>query len=106
MNIAKLMHQARALQEQARKADEELAGLRIEGTAGGGAVTAVLDGKRNLLDLRIAPEALDPPDAEMLQDLILSAVSDAGRRVDEEVQARMGALAGGLGGIPGLPGPG
>ena len=105
MNINKLMKQAQALQAQAQKAQEELAEVRVEGSAGGGVVTAILDGHRNLVDLRIAPEALDPPDAEMLQDLILSAVAEAGRRVDEEVQERMGSLGGGggLGGmIPGL----
>ena len=103
MNMKQLMKQAQALQEQARQAEEELAELRIEGTSGGSVVTAVLDGKKNLIELKIAPEALDPPDAEMLQDLILSAVSQAGRLVDAEVQERMGGLTGGLGGmIPGL----
>jgi DNA-binding YbaB/EbfC family protein len=103
MNINKLMKQVQAIQEQARQAEEELSELRIEGTAGGGVVTATIDGKKNLIDLKIAPEALDPPDAEMLQDLILSAVSEAGRRAEDEAQERMGGLTGGLGGmIPGL----
>ena len=64
----------------------------------------VLDGQKNLLDLRIAPDAIDPEDPEMLQDLILSAISEATRKVDEEVQERMGGLTGGLGGMPGLGG--
>ena len=100
MNIGKMMKQAKALQAQMQKAEEEIANLRIEGTAGGGVVTAVLDGRKNLIDLTIAPEAIDPDDPGMLQDLVLSAVSEAGRKVDEEVQARMGHLSGGLG-LPG-----
>jgi len=104
MNMGKMMKQAKALQQQMAKAQEEIAELRIEGTAGGGVITAVMDGQKNLLDLRIAPDAIDPEDPEMLQDLILSAISEATRKVDEEVQERMGGLTGGLGGMPGLGG--
>ena len=104
MNLGKMMKQAKALQQQMAKAQEEIAELRVEGTAGGGVITAVMDGQKNLLDLKISPDAIDPEDPEMLQDLILSAVSDAARKVDEEVQERMGGLTGGLGGMPGLGG--
>jgi DNA-binding YbaB/EbfC family protein len=104
MNLGKMMKQAKALQQQMAKAQEEIAELRVEGTAGGGVITAVMDGQKNLLDLRISPDAIDPEDPEMLQDLILSAVSEAARKVDEQVQERMGGLTGGLGGMPGLGG--
>lgn len=104
MNLGKMMKQAKALQQQMAKAQEEIADLRVEGTAGGGVITAVMDGQKNLLDLRISADAIDPEDPEMLQDLILSAVSEAARKVDEEVQEKMGGLTGGLGGMPGLGG--
>ena len=104
MNLGKMMKQAKALQQQMAKAQEEIAELRVEGTAGGGVITATMDGQKNLLDLRISPDAIDPEDPEMLQDLILSAISEAARKVDEEVQERMGGLTGGLGGMPGLGG--
>jgi DNA-binding YbaB/EbfC family protein len=104
MNLGKMMKQAKALQQQMAKAQEEIAELRVEGTAGGGVITAVMDGQKNLLDLKISPDAIDPEDPEMLQDLILSAVSEATRKVDEEVQEKMGGLTGGLGGMPGLGG--
>ena len=104
MNLGKMMKQAKALQQQMAKAQEEIAELRVEGTAGGGVISAVMDGQKNLLELTISPEAIDPEDPEMLQDLILSAVSEATRKVDEEVQEKMGGLTGGLGGMPGLGG--
>jgi DNA-binding YbaB/EbfC family protein len=96
-----MMKQARALQEQMAKAQEEIAELRVEGSAGGGVVVATIDGQKNLLDIKISPDAIDPEDPEMLQDLVVSAVSDASRRVDEIVQEKMGDVTGGMGGLPG-----
>jgi nucleoid-associated protein EbfC len=97
MNIKKMMKQAQQMQEQMQK---RLSEMRVEGTSGGGMVTAELSGNRELLSLRIEKEAVDPEDVEMLQDLIVAAVNDAGRKVEEAMQEELGGLAGGMG-LPG-----
>lgn len=96
-----LMRQMGQLQRDMETAQHELADLRVEATAGGGAVRAVANGQGELIALEIAPEAVDPNDVEMLQDLVLAAVREAlekGRRLQEE---KMGDLTGGLN-IPGF----
>jgi nucleoid-associated protein EbfC len=97
MNIKKMMKQAQQMQEQMQK---RLSEMVVEGTSGGGMVTAELSGNRELLSLRIEKEAVDPEDVEMLQDLIVAAVNDAGRKVEEAMQEELGGLAGGMG-LPG-----
>jgi len=69
----------------------------VEGSAGGGTVTAKMDGRKQLLSLRIDPEAVKTGDIEMLQDLILAAVNEAGRKVDAQLQSTVGGMLGGLG---------
>ena len=81
---------------------QEMAELQVEGSAGGGMVTAAMSGSKELLSLTIDPEAVDPEDVEMLQDLVLAAVNEATRKVDEAMQDQLGGMAGALGG--GLPG--
>lgn len=98
MNIKQLMKQAQQMQEQMQ---QKLAGLKVEGTAGGGMVTVEMGGSKELLALRIEKEAVDPEDVEMLQDLIMAAFNEASRKVDEELQSQMGGMAGGMK-IPGL----
>lgn len=98
MNIKQLMKQAQQMQEQMQ---QKLAGLKVEGTAGGGMVTVQMGGSKEVLSLRIEKEAVDPEDVEMLQDLIMAAVNEASRKVDEELQSQMGGMAGGMK-IPGL----
>ena len=96
-----LMQQMEQMQRDMEKAQRELAEMRFEATAGGGAVTATANGQGELIDLKISPEAVDPEDVEMLQDLILAAVHEAlekGRKAQEE---KLGGLTGGLN-IPGL----
>lgn len=96
-----LMRQMEKLQRDMGAAQEELGQLRVEASAGGGAVTAVANGQGELIELRISPDAVDPGDVEMLQDLVLAAVREAlekGRKAQEE---KMGSITGGLG-IPGL----
>ena len=96
-----LMKQMEKLQRDIETAQQELAAMRLEATAGGGAVTAVASGAGDIVEIRIAPEVVDPNDVEMLQDLILAAVREAqekGRKAQEE---RMGGLTGGLG-LPGF----
>ncbi len=99
MNIKKMMKQAQQMQEQMQ---QKLGELRVEGTAGGGMVTAELSGHRELISLKIEKEAVDPDDVEMLQDLIIAAINDAGRKVEEAMQDELGGLAGGMGLPPGL----
>lgn len=93
--MRRLMEQARAMQE---KMEQTLTALRIEGASGGGVVRVVLNGKKELQQIAISPEAVDPEDVEMLQDLILAAYQDAARRVDEQMEQQLQAL-GGLAGM-------
>ena len=93
-----MMKQAQKVQEQLAKQAEE---LRVEGNAGGGMVTVVSNGSKQVLSLKIDPEVVSKDDVEMLQDLILAALNDAQRKVDEAMQQQMGGMMGGLK-IPGL----
>ena len=98
MNIQAMMQQAKDMQERLQK---QMADLRAEATAGGGMVTVVVNGAKQLQSLKIDPEVVSKDDVEMLQDLIVAAVNDANRKVDEELGKTMGGLMGGLK-IPGL----
>ena len=98
MDIRAMMKQAQKMQEQLQKDMEE---LRVEATSGGGMVTVVINGAKQLLSLTIDPEVVSKEDVEMLQDLILAAVNDAARKVDEQLGQQMNGLMGGLK-IPGL----
>jgi nucleoid-associated protein EbfC len=98
MNIQQMMKQAQQMQERLQK---EVAEIRVEATAGGGMVTVVMSGTKQLQRLTIDPEVVSKDDVEMLQDLIVAAVSDAHRKVDEEIQRRVGGMMGGMR-IPGL----
>jgi DNA-binding YbaB/EbfC family protein len=93
-----MMKPAQQLQERLQK---QMADLKVEATAGGGMVTVVMSGSKQLLSLKIDPEAVSKDDVEMLQDLILAAINDAQRKVDEALQQQMGGMMGGLK-IPGL----
>jgi DNA-binding YbaB/EbfC family protein len=96
MNIQKLMRQAQEMQARMQR---ELADLAVEAAAGGGMVRVKMSGHKQLLEVRIDPEVLDPKDPGMLQDLVLAAVNEATRKVDEAVQERLGAFSGGLPGF-------
>lgn len=98
MNIAEVMQQAKQMQERLQ---QQMAALRVEATAGGGMVTVVVNGQKQVQSIRIDPEVVSRDDVEMLQDLILAAVNDAGRKVDEQLGQSMSGLMGGLK-IPGL----
>ena len=98
MNIQQMMKQAQQMQERLQK---QMAEMRVEATAGGGMVTVVMSGAKQLLSLKIDPEVVSKDDVEMLQDLILAAINDAQRKVDEALQQQMGGMMGGLK-IPGL----
>ena len=96
--IQQMMKQAQQMQDRLQK---EMAEMKVEATAGGGMVTVVMSGAKQLLSLKIDPEAVSKDDVEMLQDLILAAINDAQRKVDEALQQKMGGMMGGLK-IPGL----
>ncbi|BBI31086.1 YbaB/EbfC family nucleoid-associated protein [Cohnella abietis] len=100
-NMNQMMKQVKKMQEQMMKAQEELGTKTIEGTAGGGVVTVSINGHKKLLDIKIKPEAVDPEDIEMLQDLVLTAVNDALSKADEIANQDMGKYTGGMK-IPGL----
>lgn len=97
----KVLKQVQEMQANMVKAQEELAATIVEGTAGGGMVTARLNGKQELEGVTLSPDVVDPNDVEMLQDLIVAAVNDAQRRMQDITQQRMGAVTGGMQ-IPGL----
>jgi DNA-binding YbaB/EbfC family protein len=97
-NIQKMLKSAKEMQDKLQK---ELAEMRVEGTSGGGMVTVVIDGTKNVMSIKIDPEVVSKEDVEMLQDLILAAFNDAGSKVDENLKSKMGALGAGLK-IPGL----
>jgi DNA-binding YbaB/EbfC family protein len=98
MNILEVMQQARQMQEQLQK---RMSDLRVEASAGGGMVTVVVNGAKQVQSIRIDPEVVAKDEIEMLQDLIAAAVNDANRKVDEQLGQSMSGLLGGLK-IPGL----
>jgi hypothetical protein len=98
MNIQQMMKQAQQMQDRLQK---QMAELRVEATAGGGLVTVVVNGAKQLQSIKLDPEVVSKEDVEMLQDLILAAVNDAQRKADEEMSKSMGGMMGGLK-IPGL----
>ena len=98
MNMNNLMKQAQKMQKQMMEKQEELQAKEYEATAGGGVITAVCGGNRELKSITIDPEAVDPEDVEMLQDMIVAAVNEAMKQADEASQELMGKMTGGLGG--------
>ena len=100
-NMQQLARQAQKLQQQMTKMQEELDEREFEAASGGGMVTAKVNGKRELLSIPIKPEAVDPEDVEMLEDLVMAAVNEALRTAAETVEREMGKLTGGMN-MPGL----
>ena len=98
MNIQQMMKQAQQMQEKLQK---QMADMRVEATAGGGMVTVVINGAKQLQSITIDPEAVSKDDVEMLQDLILAAMNDAHRKVDEQMNQQMSGMMGGMK-IPGM----
>ncbi|MCY3770859.1 MAG: YbaB/EbfC family nucleoid-associated protein [Gemmatimonadetes bacterium] len=96
-----MMKRVQRMQKKMVQIQEEIAQRRVEGTAGGGMVTAVVDGKLNVVEIRIDPAVVDPEDVEMLEDLVLAAVNQGQQKAQEMVNQEMGQLTGGLN-IPGL----
>ena len=101
--LQQMLMQFRQMQEQLQQQVQE---LHVEASAGGGMVTVKMNGQKQVTELRIEPDVFAGKDAEMLQDLILAAVNEAGRRVDEALADQMKNIAGGISGMPGLKIPG
>ena len=103
MDFNKLMQQAQQMQEQMAKAQEELAHETVEASAGGGMVTVKATGSLEITEIKIAPEAIDPDDPDLLSDMVLAAVNEALRSAQSLVESKLGSAMGGLQGL-GLPG--
>ncbi len=97
-NLQELMSQAKKQYETLQKRMQETV---VEGSSGGGAVTVKMDGRKQVLGMKIDPEAVKSGDIEMLQDLITAAINNAGQKIDEAMKSTMGGMLGGMG-IPGL----
>ena len=100
-NMNNLMKQAQRMQRQMEETTKELEEKECSASAGGGAVTVTVSGKKEVLSVKLAEEVVDPDDIEMLQDLIVAATNEALRKMEEESQAAMSKLTGGLGGLGG-----
>ena len=101
MNMQQMMRQAQKMQKELQKAQQEIAEMTFAGTAGGGMVTAVARGDMSIESISIEPDAIDPEDADMLQDMVVAAVNEALRGVDQMSNARMSSVTGGMN-IPGM----
>ena len=100
-NMNSVIKQAQKMQEEMERVQEELEDKTVEATSGGGAVTVVASGKKEIISLKISPDAVDPDDVETLEDLVMVAVNDAIKKADEMMAEGMNAVTGGLN-IPGL----
>jgi len=96
-NMQQMMRQAQQMQE---KLQQEIAQMKVDATAGGGMITVQMDGQKNLLSIKIDPEVAG--DVEMLQDMVLAACNEATKKVDQQIQQKMGGMLGGMGLPPGL----
>lgn len=101
-NMNNLMKQAKKMQAQMEKMQVELEEKTVEASAGGGVVTAIVNGKKEIVEITIDPSVVDPEDVEMLQDLVLAATNEALRQAEELMQKEMGKITGGMGGLPGM----
>ncbi|HBF64884.1 MAG TPA: YbaB/EbfC family nucleoid-associated protein [Clostridium sp.] len=97
MNMNNLMKQAQKMQKQMQEKQEELGERTLEMTSGGGAVKVVITGKKEIKEVKLNPDVVDPEDVEMLEDLIMSAVNEAIRQVEEMYNNEMGRMTGGMG---------
>ena len=105
-NLGALLQQAQKMQEEMMAAQEKLKDELVEASAGGGMVKVVMSGDLELRTLTIDPDAVDPEDVEMLQDMVMAAVNEAIRAAQEMAEARLGRVTGGMGGPGGLGGLG
>ena len=103
-NMNNLMKQAQKMQRQMEEAQKVMEDKEVTATSGGGAVEVSVSGKKEITKIKLSEEVVDPEDIEMLEELIVAAVNEALRKIDEESQAAMSKMTGGLGGgMPGMP---
>ncbi len=102
-NMNNLMKQAQRMQKQMEEKTKELEEKEWEASAGGGAVTVKVSGKKEMVSIKLSKEVVDPDDIEMLEDLIVAATNEALRKMEEESSEVMGQITGGLGGFGGFP---
>lgn len=100
-NMGNMMKQMQQMQKKMMKAQEELLAMEFEASSGGGMVTIIADGSRNIKDIQINEEAVDPDDVEMLQDLILAAINDVMKQIEDKTEQTMGKFTKGLN-VPGM----
>lgn len=100
-NMNNLLRQAQKIQKQIEETKAQIEAKTVEASSGGGAVTAVVNGRKQLVDIKIKREVVDPDDVEMLQDLIIAAINEAANKADEMVNEEMAKIAGGFS-MPGL----
>lgn len=100
-NMQGMMKKVQKMQKDMQKAQEEIKSTVVDATIGGGAVAVSMNGEKELLSIKVDPAAVDPEDVETLEDLILAAVNEASRKVDDTVQQKMSKITGGMN-IPGL----
>ncbi len=105
-DLNQLMKQAQKLQSDVNKIQEELAQMQCDGAAGGGLVTATVNGQFEVVRVKIDKSVVDPNDVAMLEDLVTSAINAAASKVRETSKEKMASVMGGLGGLPGMPGMG
>lgn len=101
MDMNKIMKQAQKMQREMAQKQEALSQMTFEASSGGGMVTAKVNGKQELLELKIEPDVVDKSDVAMLQDLVIAAVNEAHRRAQDEIQKEMSSLMGGMS-MPGM----
>ena len=106
LDINQLMQQAQQMQAEMAKAQEQLKDETVEASAGGGMVKVTMSGDMNLRQITISPEAIDPEDPDLLQDMVTAAVNEGIRAAQELAQAKLGGITGGMGGLSGMGGPG
>ena len=95
-NMQQMLRQAQKMQQDMQRVQEELEEMMVEATSGGGMVSAVVSGSKSLISLKIKPEAIDPEDPEMLQDMIVAAVNEAMRQAEEMAQQKMSQVTGNI----------
>lgn len=100
-NMQGMMKKMQKMQKDMAKAQEELGEKKVEGTAGGGVVTVIMSGHKEVVEVNIKPEAVDPEDVEMLQDLVLAATNDALKKAEELTESTMGQFTKGMN-LPGM----
>ena len=104
MNINNLMKQAKQMQADITKTQEDIASKEFTASAGGGAISVKVSGEKTLKEINIKPEVVDPDDVEMLQDLVMAAVNEAIRQIEDLTESEMNKITGGFGGGLGIPG--